>query len=149
MLPDFDMHSYESANDYTISPALHLSMDPMQSQIPTSPNDLFSDNRTALSSSTSFDSSTNLYALMNNHLASEAASSSSEGGGGGGACNCSTRVIRKLLSIPLSLHDGRASFDVQLSELKHAIKCCEDCIQCECASRDEMTISGYTPLALF
>lgn len=54
--------------------------------------------------------------------------------------NCSTRVIRKLLSIPLSLHGGKPSFDVQLSELKHAIKCCEDCIPCKCATRDEMTI---------
>jgi hypothetical protein len=134
LLSDFDMPDFCS-NDYTVSPTMHLSMDPMQT-IPTPPNGLFSDHRASLSSS-DFDSPANLFALTNTHLMSEGSSSESSN------CNCSTGVIRKLLLIPLSLQDGRASIDVQLSELKQAIKACEDCIQCECASRDDMTISGY------
>lgn len=108
LLVDLDLHNYE-LTDYAISPPLQMNhMDPMQN-ILTPPNDFFSDRPSLMSPG--FNSSTSLFTLMSNQLASERSSSE------GGACNCSTRVIRKLLSIPLSLHGGNPSFDGQLSEL--------------------------------
>lgn len=54
-------------------------------------------------------------------------------------CGCTSEVTNELLSIPLSFQDDNASFDVQLSQLKRAIKLSEKSIRCECTSWDEMT----------
>ena len=56
-------------------------------------------------------------------------------------CSCVSRVIKQLVSMPLGFGDESASFDSQLSQLRQAISVSEDCINCSCTSRDEMSIS--------
>ena len=56
-----------------------------------------------------------------------------------GGCSCTSEVTNVLLSVPLSFQDKNASFDVQLYQLKRAIKLSADAIHCKCTSWDEMT----------
>lgn len=56
-------------------------------------------------------------------------------------CSCVPRVIKQLVSMPLGFGDENASFDSQLSQLRQAINVSEDCINCNCTSRDDMSIS--------
>ena len=56
-------------------------------------------------------------------------------------CSCVSRVIKQLVSMPLGFGDENASFDSQLSQLRQAINVSEDCINCNCTSRDGMSIS--------
>ncbi|KAL4784747.1 hypothetical protein BJX76DRAFT_356733 [Aspergillus varians] len=57
-------------------------------------------------------------------------------------CSCSSRILKQLASMPLSAWDEEsiASFDMQLSQLRRAVKISEACIGCSCIARDEMTI---------
>ena len=56
-------------------------------------------------------------------------------------CSCVPRVIKQLVSMPLGFEDESTSFDSQLSHLRQAINVSEECINCSCTSRDEMSIS--------
>ena len=56
-------------------------------------------------------------------------------------CTCVSRVIKQLVSMPLGFGDETTSFDSQLSQLRQAINVSEDCINCNCTSRDGMSIS--------
>lgn len=59
-------------------------------------------------------------------------------------CSCVSRVIKQLVSMPLVFGDEKASFDSQLSQLRQAINVSEDCINCDCTSRDDLSISMVT-----
>ena len=63
-------------------------------------------------------------------------------------CNCTSRVVKQLLSMPLSSGDKNGSFDAQLSQLRHAISISEDCLSCNCTSEEEMSISMSNPYSL-
>ncbi|KAL3473116.1 hypothetical protein BJX99DRAFT_261661 [Aspergillus californicus] len=58
------------------------------------------------------------------------------------ACSCSSEVLKQLACMPLGASDEEsiASFDIQLSQLRRAVKIAEACIGCSCIARDEMTI---------
>ncbi|KAL2824214.1 hypothetical protein BDW59DRAFT_147654 [Aspergillus cavernicola] len=56
----------------------------------------------------------------------------------GAACNCVSRLITELASLPSV---SGASFDAQLSQLRRIINVSEGCISCNCTSQDEMSIS--------
>ena len=64
------------------------------------------------------------------------------------SCSCVSRVIKQLVTMPLRFGDGRASFDSQLSQLRQAISVLEDCMNCNCTSGDDLSISmgRYFPL---
>jgi hypothetical protein len=136
LLHHLDMHTRQSTGNIhaPAAPLPPLSLDQIYA-IQTMPNDLF-DHPPSLPSP-GFDGSSTFSATFETNRSAE------RPGSEGRACNCSTQVITQLLSMPLSFHDGRASFDLQLSELKRAIKTCGDCIRCECALGDEMTISRF------
>lgn len=50
------------------------------------------------------------------------------------ACNCRTAVISKITNIPSKGGGDHASFDIQLSQLREAIRTAETCLQCDCHS---------------
>lgn len=62
-------------------------------------------------------------------------------------CSRNTSIAELLLPKPLLFNNAKVSFDIHLSELKCAIKLCDDCIRCEHALRDEISI-GDTPFLL-
>lgn len=50
------------------------------------------------------------------------------------ACDCRTAVISQMTNIPSKGGGDHASFDIQLSQLREAIRTAEACLQCDCHS---------------
>ncbi|KAI1104961.1 hypothetical protein F4804DRAFT_305577 [Jackrogersella minutella] len=57
-----------------------------------------------------------------------------------GGCNCRTLVVKQLLSLPTQFEEGSNTLETQFAQLKHAINVSEGCLNCNCISRDEMSI---------
>ncbi|KAI0594256.1 hypothetical protein F4775DRAFT_586251 [Biscogniauxia sp. FL1348] len=61
-------------------------------------------------------------------------------------CNCMSRVVKQLLSIPNSFGEDNASFDSHLLHLRSAISVLENCTYCSCMSWDEMSLMTISVL---
>ncbi|KAK5996473.1 hypothetical protein PT974_01807 [Cladobotryum mycophilum] len=57
------------------------------------------------------------------------------------SCNCASRVMKQLTVMPLMFEDDSSPFDARLSQLRRAIKVSEECIRCNCITKDQMSLS--------
>ncbi|KAJ5952074.1 transcriptional regulator family: Fungal Specific TF [Penicillium vulpinum] len=56
-------------------------------------------------------------------------------------CSCASHLMKQLVSMPLAFENREhSSFDVQLSELKMAVKLSKACMGCSCTLQDDMAM---------
>ncbi len=58
----------------------------------------------------------------------------------GTPCSCTTDLVKQLQSMPSTFEDQGVLLDIHLSRLRDAINVSQTCINCNCITRDEMSI---------
>ena len=58
----------------------------------------------------------------------------------GTPCSCTTDLVKQLQSMPSTFEDRGVFLDIHLSRLRNAINVSQTCINCNCITRDEMSI---------
>ena len=56
------------------------------------------------------------------------------------SCTCTADLVKQLQSMPSTFEDQGAFLDIHLSRLRDAINVSQTCINCNCITRDEMSI---------
>ncbi|KAK0615701.1 hypothetical protein B0T17DRAFT_351410 [Bombardia bombarda] len=139
LLHDFDMYVQQATDSIDVSTSLGFSLDHMDA-MSSAAYDSFLDmelgNPMSLPSPSDHDMGASSYSAFIASGDWDKRPSFSESN----PCSCTSRVIDQLQSIPTSFQHQNASFDVQLAQLRRAIKLAEDSIRCDCASWDEMAI---------